>query len=137
MIDQNNKKNSAFLQVLFPLFVLIAAIGTGVYFLVFNTATAPITISETADIAAIYLLFLAILPIFITIPLLAFFIFLNIKTTAAVSSASIFITDKTMQANTTTRQIASAAAAPFVEISAWVYVIKQIFSKKQTGSKKE
>ena len=137
MTDQYNKKYTAFLQVLLPLIAFLAAVGAAIYFLVFNTATSPLTVSETGDIAVIYLLFLLIMPVFITIPLLAFFIFLMLKASSAVSSASIFITHKTSQANASTRKVASAAAAPFVEISAWVYAIKQIFIKKKAVSEKE
>jgi uncharacterized membrane protein len=137
MTAQKNNKKNAFLQVILPLIFLIAAVGAAINYLVFNPATSPLTISETGDIATIYLLFLLIMPVFITIPLLAFIIFLMLKASSAVSSASIFITDKTSQANASTRKIASAAAAPFVEVSAWVYAINHIFSKKHTVLEKE
>jgi len=131
MTNQKNNKNTAFFQVLLPLILMITGVGVGVYFLVFNTAASPITIGKSGDIATVYLTFLLIVPVFITIALMVFFIFLTAKTSRTISSASIVIADKVSRVNKVARAISRSAALPFIEINARVSAIKQIFSKKK------
>ena len=130
MTDQKNNQTATFLQIILPLILMIVGVGVAVYFLAFSPTASSQTISQSGDIAAIFLVFLFIVPVLITIALITILIILTMKTKNAVSSASIGIAEKFSQINASVRKISTSAATPFVEIDARVHMIKQIFSKK-------
>lgn len=133
-MDRNKNYTSAYWQIILPLILMIAAVGGGLYFLVFRQLAEGM-VSQSSDIAAIYLLFLFAGPVLITLTLLIVFITLNGKAARAISAAFPGIAEKADQINKAVRGFSRAAANPFIELDAHYQAVKHIFTKKESNGK--
>jgi len=132
---ENKQRGKAFFQIILPLLAMIVAMGAGIYFLVFDRQATLESINQSGDIAAIYLLFLAAPPIFMTMAVLIFLILINRKTKHSLQSVFPNITHKIEQANHTIRGHLNNAVKPFVESEAQIRALRQTFSKKGKNGK--
>lgn len=132
---EKKTKMNAWLQIFLPLVILFAAVGTAAYFLVFNGESTLDQLNRAGNIAAIYLVFLLMVPIFITIIVLVIFILINFRLSRSVSAAFPKIAGKADQVNHIIRTASSASAKSFIEVNARLGAFKSCLSKKESNGK--
>ncbi len=135
MRTQHKKIKGSFLQIFLPLILMVAAVGVGLYFLVFKEQLAATSISRSGDIASIYLIFLFFTPVFIAIALMILWIVINAKAFRAAASFFPKVREQVGSVNKNVRFAVHRFLHPIIEVDAHVTAIKHALLKKDKNGK--